>query len=63
MLRDFDSLPEEVGPAVRSVTVLDPMLGPVVFIAVLLDGGTVEIADFTSDPDYWDLIGGDPDQL
>ncbi|HEX8803323.1 MAG TPA: hypothetical protein VF743_03990 [Acidimicrobiales bacterium] len=53
--RDVDSLPEEAGPAVRSVHVVDPGFGVLVFVAVVVDRGVVEIADFAVDPDYWEL--------
>jgi hypothetical protein len=58
---EFDTLPEEAGPAVRSVHVVDPALGAVVFIGVLVGDGVVEIADFEIDPDYWDVVGNDPE--
>ena len=58
--RDFESMPFDIGPAVRSYTVPDPIFGPVVFIAVLLADGVVEIADFSDDPDYWDMVQEDP---
>jgi hypothetical protein len=60
--RDFDSLAEEAGPSIRSVWIIDPVFGPVVFIAVLVDVDVVELADFTDDPDYWRLIQDDPEQ-
>jgi len=50
--RDFDALPEAAGPRVRSAHVLDPVFGVVVFIGVLVDPRTVEVADFASDPGY-----------
>lgn len=59
---DFDSLPEVAGAAVRSVHLLDPVFGPVVFVGVLVEPGVVEIAGFTVDPDYWRQIDDDPDE-
>lgn len=59
---DFESLPEEAGPAVRSVHVFDQVFGPIVFVGVLVDEHTVEIADFVDDPDYWTTIDEDPDE-
>jgi hypothetical protein len=59
---DFESLPEAAGPSVRSVDVLDPVFGPVVFVGVLVGPATVEIAGFAHDPDYWRLVGDDPDE-
>ena len=54
--RDFESLPEEVGPDVRSVHVTDPVFGHTVFVGVRVRAGTVEIADFASDLDDWDAV-------
>jgi hypothetical protein len=59
---DFESLPEAAGPSIRSVHVFDPVLGPVVFVGVLVGPATVEIAGFDHDPDYWRLIEDDPDE-
>ena len=58
--RDFGNMVFDLGPAVRSYTVVDPIFGPVVFVAVLLHEGAVEIADFSDDPDYWGMIQDDP---
>jgi hypothetical protein len=38
-----------------------PTFGPLVFYAVLLDDGTVELASITGDPDYWQRIDADPE--
>jgi hypothetical protein len=54
--RHFDDLPEVLGPAIRSVTIVDPFFGVVAFIGVALSGNTVEIADFDDDPDYWSAV-------
>lgn len=59
---DFESLPEVAGPSLRSVHLLDPIFGPVVFVGVLVERDVVEIADFTVDPDYWHQIDDDPDE-
>lgn len=59
--KDFDALRWEIVPAVRSYTIVDPFFGAVLFTAVLLNDGTVEIADFEDDPDYWAVINSDPD--
>jgi hypothetical protein len=40
--------------------VLSPTLGPLVFVAVLVESDTVEVADFSVDPDDWNLIDDDP---
>jgi hypothetical protein len=37
------------------------MFGVVAFVGVLLPGDVVEIAAFSHDPDYWDLMEDDPD--
>jgi hypothetical protein len=60
--RDFVSLPFDEVPQVRRLTVLDPALGPVVFIGVQLESDLVEIAGYGRDPDYWDAIERDPDE-
>jgi hypothetical protein len=59
--RDFETLTPEAGPAVRALHLVDPVFGALVFIAVLVEPGVVEIADYADDPGYWDLIQGDPD--
>jgi hypothetical protein len=58
--RDFDNLPFDVSPAVRTYTIVDPFFGPVVFVGVLVAGGVVEIGGFDDDPDYWSTIGDEP---
>ena len=58
--RYFTELPEAVGPSVRTLNILDPVFGPVVFTGVLVGERTVEIADFAEDPEYWDMVRGDP---
>lgn len=58
--RRFDHLPEEAGPAVRSYHTVDPLFGAVVFVGVLVAEGHVEIASFDIDPDYWEIVRGDP---
>lgn len=52
----FDELPEALGPSIRSVTLVDPLFGAVVFVAVVIGDNAVEIADFDDDPDYWSLV-------
>lgn len=59
--RDFESLAYDDVPQVRRLEVVDVILGPVVFIGVLVAPGIVELAAFDHDPDYWELIEGDPD--
>jgi hypothetical protein len=58
--RDFESLRFTEDPRVRTLHVVDPVFGPVVFVGVLVEPGVVELAEFGDDPDYWDLIGDDP---
>ena len=38
-----------------------PVVGALVFIGVLIDPDTIEIADFAVDPDYWSTREG-PDR-
>ena len=51
----FDHVPE-----IRSLHLVDPVFGPIVFVGVLVGPMSVEIAAFRYDPDYWDLIEDDP---
>jgi hypothetical protein len=62
VFRDFDSIRWDVVPSVRSYTIVDPFFGAVIFTAVLLDDGTVEVADFDLDTEYWDTVNADPDE-
>ena len=55
--RLFDELSYDVVPSVRWYTVVDPFFGPVTFVGLLLDDGSVEVVGFESDPDYWDHLG------
>jgi hypothetical protein len=59
---DFDSLPEEAGPAVRSVHVVDPVFGAIVFVGILVAPGVVEVAAVDIDDDYWPMVEDDPDE-
>jgi hypothetical protein len=58
--RDFGELLAPHQPEVRILTFADPVFGPVTFVGVLVEPGLVELAAFDRDPDYWDLIGEDP---
>lgn len=49
----FDELTIATGPAVRTLTVVDPFIGAVVFTAVLIAPLVVEIADVSIDDEYW----------
>ena len=59
--RNFDQLSFDAVPAIRSYTILDPFFGPIVFTAILIRDGWVEIVAFADDPDYWDAIANDPE--
>jgi hypothetical protein len=59
--REFDALSYDVVPAVRSYTVVDPILGAVTFAAVLRTDEVVEIVSFADDPDYWTALDDDPE--
>lgn len=61
VFREFDQLHFEIVPSIRSYVILDPFFGPIVFTAILIDDGAVEIAAFADDPDYWDVIANDPE--
>ena len=52
----FDELPELAGPAVRSLIIVDPFFGALVFVGVLIGTRLVEIAEVDDDADYWSLV-------
>ena len=58
--RDFENLPFDLHPEIRTLHIVDPVFGAVAFFGVLVEPGVVEIADFTVDPDYWEMIEDDP---
>ena len=58
--RDFENLLFEDDPDIRTLHIIDPIFGTLVFAGVLIEPGVVEIADYNHDPDYWDTIGDDP---
>jgi hypothetical protein len=58
--RDFDGLRVDGHPDVRTLHLVDPVFGPIVFVGVRVAPGIVELAAFDDDPDYWDLIADDP---
>ncbi len=60
--RDFENLRFDVLPAVRTLHLVDPVFGALVFVGVHLPGDIVEIADFEVDPDYWATNEADPDE-
>ena len=58
--RDFENLPFDLHPEIRTLHIVDPVFGIVVFVGILLEHGVIEIADFSIDPDYWKMIENDP---
>lgn len=56
----FDELAIALGPSIRALDVVDPVFGAVVFTAVAVGDGVVEIAGVAVDDDYWEVIGDDP---
>lgn len=58
--RDFENLLWHPIPEIRTLHIIDPVFGALVFVGVLVEPDTVEIADFEADPDYWSLIEDDP---
>lgn len=58
--RDFENLLFDLHPEIRTLHIVDPVFGALVFAGVLVEPGVVEIADFEVDPDYWDMIEDDP---
>lgn len=47
-------------PKIRTLHIVDPFFGAMVFVGVLIEPGTVEIADYAIDPDYWSMFENDP---
>ncbi len=58
--KDFENLPFDLHPEIRTLHIVDPIFGVVVFVGILLEPGVVEIADFAIDPEYWEIIEDDP---
>ncbi len=58
--RDFENLLFSLHPEIRTLHIVDPVFGSLVFAGVLVEPGLVEIADYEADPDYWDMIEDDP---
>lgn len=58
--RAFDALRFDDVAAVRSLHLVDPVFGPIVFVGVLIEPEVVELAAFSQDPDYWRMIESDP---
>ena len=58
--RDFEYLLWHSLPEIRTLHIVDPVFGVLVFVGVLIEPDTVEIADFEADPDYWSMIESDP---
>lgn len=40
----------------RSLIITDPFFGALVFLGVLVEAATVEIADFEDEPDYSSMV-------
>ena len=59
--RGFDELSYDIVSSVRWYTVVDPFFGPVTFVGLLLEDQSVEIVGFDDDPDYWAILGFEPD--
>lgn len=57
--RDFENLLFDVHPEIRTLHIVDPVFGALVFAGVLVEPGVAEIADYEVDPDYWDMIEDD----
>ena len=58
--RDFENLLCDLHPEIRTLHIVDPVFGTLVFAGVLVEPGAVEIADYEVDPDYWEMIGDEP---
>lgn len=59
--RDFESLRFEQLPEVRTLHLVDPVFGALVFVGVQIGPTAVELVAFSDDPDYWNLVEDDPD--
>jgi hypothetical protein len=59
--RDFESLPFDPVPAVRTLVVFDRIFGAIAFVGVLVGEHQVELVAAEPDPDYWELIADDPE--
>ena len=59
-VRDFESLLWHPRPDIRTLHIVDPIFGALVFVGVRVEPATIEIADFEADPDYWAMIENDP---
>jgi hypothetical protein len=57
----WDELIDDAGGAVRVVHTFSPVIGPIVFFGILVGPTAVEIAGFSWQADYWDMIEGDPE--
>ena len=58
--RNFENLPFDLHPEIRTLHIVDPIFGAVVFVGILIEPGVVEIADFAIDRNYWGMIEQDP---
>ncbi|WP_419554609.1 hypothetical protein [Candidatus Poriferisodalis sp.] len=58
--RDFGNLLFDFHSEIRTLHIVDPVFGALVFAGVLVEPGVVEIADYEVDPGYWDMIEDDP---
>lgn len=58
--RGFDELPAAGHPEIRTLHLVDPVFGVVVFVGVLIAPGVVELAAAEEDPDYWRIVRDEP---
>ena len=59
--RRFDGLRFSHRPDIRSLHLVDPVFGPIVFVGVLIEPDVVVLDTFAHDPDYWTRVEDDPD--
>jgi hypothetical protein len=59
--RQFEGLRFSHRPEIRSLHLVDPLFGPIVFVGVLIEPDVVVLDTFAYDPDYWAGIEDDPD--
>jgi hypothetical protein len=58
--RRYDGLRFSHRPDIRTLQLVDPVFGPIVFVGVLIEPEVVVLDTFAHDPDYWTYVEDDP---